>query len=371
MAVYPTHQNRHFFVVTHCVSKNDPGSDNVKKMPPGAQAGWILAKTIGTGKDARLYFTYKGKGDSMLTTDKIQIENFTYGKGLVPADMRKPLTSVKVTLDPNINNGKPVAGQDYLLRINFRQFFGMSDEDQYFKDAVVRVTPAMAADEKEFYKAMVKSLNFNFSREIGATKTSNPYLTFSAGTADSEDGIYITEKPQPYTTGIQKQERVLFEVFPTTILYGGVDVIWAAQDATTGKYYEDITPQKYTVAEGVVTPNSELVVSGANQNALGNGAEIADLEWFCMGERGDQYRMNGWPNYIPTQYMVDPSQEYYVLELHFAFTDWGVNSYRSEKDITFVSTSAAPLNGLVALIKQVTQAAKSTVIDIPVNWPTT
>ena len=31
-----------------------------------------------------------------------------------------------------------------------------------------------------------------------------------------------------------------------------------------------------------------------------------------------------------------PSKEYNVLELHFAFTDSGVNSYRSEKDITVV-----------------------------------
>lgn len=56
-----------------------------------------------------------------------------------------------------------------------------------------------------------------------------------------------------------------------------------------------------------------------------------------MGERGDQYRNMGWPNVIETKYLVDPTKQYDVLELHFAFTDSGVNSYRSEKDITIVA----------------------------------
>jgi hypothetical protein len=56
-----------------------------------------------------------------------------------------------------------------------------------------------------------------------------------------------------------------------------------------------------------------------------------------MGERGDQYRNIGWPNVIPTKYLVDPTKQYDTLEIHFAFTDTGVNSYRSEKDITIVT----------------------------------
>ena len=83
------------------------------------------------------------------------------------------------------------------------------------------------------------------------------------------------------------------------------------------------------------TPAKSAAVVGVN--ALGNGTKIADLEWFCAGERGDQYRMAGYPNYIPTKYLVvDPTKQYNVLEFHFAFTDTGVNSYRSEKDITVV-----------------------------------
>lgn len=70
-----------------------------------------------------------------------------------------------------------------------------------------------------------------------------------------------------------------------------------------------------------------------------------------MGERGDQYRSVGWPNVIPTKYLVDSDQQYHVLELHFAFTDSGVNSYRTEKEITIVSpATTAGKNALNSFI---------------------
>jgi hypothetical protein len=73
-----------------------------------------------------------------------------------------------------------------------------------------------------------------------------------------------------------------------------------------------------------------------------------------MGERGDQYRGIGYPNDITTKLLVDPTQEYHVLELHFAFTDTGVNSYRSEKDITVVAPATeagkTALNGFIGAI---------------------
>lgn len=59
-----------------------------------------------------------------------------------------------------------------------------------------------------------------------------------------------------------------------------------------------------------------------------------------MGERGDQYRKIGWPNDVETVGMVDPTKTYDVFEIHYAFTDTGVNSYRSEKDIIIAVPTA-------------------------------
>ncbi len=323
MAVFSTNQNRHLFVVNDVLTiAADATSAAVATALDGASVGNIAVRCTSNGVEKELHFLYKGV-NGVLKSDKIQVKNISYAKAIAAADMKVPLKKIEVELAAN-----PVAGQDYVLRINFKNFFGMSDEHQYFKDAAVRATTGMT--KAQFMTAMVKALNLSFSREVGATTTSNPYLTFTA----SGDKLVIEEKEQEWTLGTQKLERVNFEVQPTTIFDGVSDVIWAKQNATTGYYYTDVT--------------------SANTNKIGNGKMIADLEWFCMGERGDQFRYMGYPNYIPTQYMVNPATEYNVLEIHHAFTDTGVNSYKSEKDITIVATTPATINSIVSAINTAT-----------------
>lgn len=308
---FSVNQNRQFYVI-----------NNVAEVTSASAVQTVTVKSTKKVDDLNpeVYLVYKG-ADTVLKSDRMPAKNIEYVKLTKAEDLRVPLKSEKVTLDADINGGKPVIGQDYILRIELKQFYGMSDEDVYFKEGAVRVTSKMTgstdAETKEnFYKAMADSLNLAFSREVGATKDSNPYLTFKA----EADGLVITEKPQSWTLGIEKQEQVLFHAVPTTIYVDGVDVIWGESTSNTP------TGEK-----------SSLIVSGDSQNALGNGHMIADLEYFCMGERGDQYRMIGFPNYIPTTYLVDSTKEYNVLDIHYSFTDTGVNSYKSEKDIVVVA----------------------------------
>ena len=329
MAVFSTNQNRHLYVVKSF-------KDFSAKTPETLEnVGDVGVKTVGKGKDKELVFFYKGPGGN-IKSDRIQVKNLDYVKAVKAADMRIPLKKVEVTVAADALDGSNmIAGQDYVLRIALRQFYGMSDEDQYFKDAAVHATANMSVET--FYTKMVEALNLSFSREVGATKEENPYLKFAKEGSGDNAKIVITEKAQAYTTGIGAQERVYFEVVPTTVYVGADDVVWSVPT--------NATP----------TNKANLVVAeGATQTGIGNGAQIADLEYFSMGERGDQYRMAGWPNYIPTKYLADATQEYNALEIHHAFTDTGVNSYRSEKDITFVAadteTEKAALTSLLAAI---------------------
>ena len=260
---------------------------------------------IGTSKEfeKEVYFKVKGP-DTVLKSDYIPVKNITSVKAIKAIAMETPMKKVLVALDSSVNAGKPIAGQDYILRINLRQFYGMSDQDQYFKDAAVHATKDMTA--QQFYTAMATSLNQSFSREVGADAKSNPYLSFTA----SATGILIEEKAQSWRLGVEAQERVYFEVVPTTVWDGVDDLVW-------GKVTEQ-------------TPTTKI----------GNGKKIADLEYFLLGERGDQYRKIGWPNDVETKGMVDPSKTYDVIEIHYAFTDTGVNSYRTEKDLTIVVPTA-------------------------------
>ena len=185
--------------------------------------------------------------------------------------------------------------------------------------------------QAEFYTALKNALNLAFSREIGATKESNPYLNF---TCDSS-GVYIWEKDQTYAweLGTQAYQPVLFDVYPTYILNGIEEVKWGTATVSERPLYVEDTDSS-SATYGEMIPNTSVLTVGSN--AVGNGTKIADMEYFYMGERADQYRNIGWPNIIPTKLLVDPSAQYDVLEIHYAFTDTGVNSYRSEKDITIV-----------------------------------
>ena len=323
MAVFSTNQVHQLYVANQVKTVADAKA--AKTFGDDAKAGDIAFRTVGKGNDKEIYFLYKG-ADTTMKTDRIPVCNLSYVKAIAAKDLRVPFKSQKVSLSANANGGNLIAGQDYILRIELTHWVGMSENDQYFKEAAVHATSAM--DAAAFYKAMVNSLNLSFSREIGATKESNPYLDFKA----EADGIVITEKAQPWHLGIESQEPVLFNAVSTTVYDGIDDVQWGTTVPTTPKV-ADVVP---------------------GTNGLGNGHQIADLEWFTMGERGDQYRMMGYPNYIPTTYLVDPSKEYNVLELHYAFTDEGTHSYRSEKDMTIVSADAAVINALVDSIKGAT-----------------
>ena len=190
-------------------------------------AGSIAVKTD-TAKN-HLYFEYRG-ADNLMRSDLIDIKNILYAKATDADNMAHELKSVTVTLDTNVNSGTPVAGQDYILRIAFKQYVGMSDEDQYFKYGMVHAYAGMDADE--FYKVLALSIAKNFSREVvplikvevhsagttskggfdsagymvvtpttkdnGESDTTNPYYDGTSAVVADIDSIRITDVEQPW-----------------------------------------------------------------------------------------------------------------------------------------------------------------------------
>ena len=326
MANYSVNQSRQMYVANNGYSTaSNPAVGTITK----------VVKT----PENELYFLFKG-ADTMLRSDFIPLDNI---KSAVAIDAAKNVVKMrKVSIELA---GDLIPGQDYVLGINFKNFFSSGDASQYYKDVAVHATSDMDADD--FMEKMVEELNLCFSREPGATKTTNPYLTFTAVAADSTNNtpakLVIEEKAQEWELGTKKARRIMFDVFPGTVYDGVDDVNWAKQNSTTGQYYTEETPT----------------------TTVGNGQSIADLEWFCMGERGDQYRNVGWPYVIPTKYLADPTKEYHLIEIHYAFTDTGVNSYRTEKEITIAvpkGASSANYTAVNAVIGAINTAAGTTLI---------
>lgn len=329
MATFSTNQVRQLYVAKALKTSHVLASD---------AAGSIAVKSD-TAKN-HLYFEYKG-ADNLMRSDLIDIKNILYAKATDADDMAHELKSVTVTLATDINGSAPVAGQDYILRIVFRQYVGMSDEDQYFKYGMVHAYAGMTASD--FYKKLALSLAKNFSREavplvkFTLTNSEDEAVPVDATTKESSltetyTALVIDEVEQPWGLGIMEQTPVYFTVQPTTITVNGDERIWGT--------VEDTDPA----------------------GTIDNGKKIADLEYFCMGERGDIYRGVGFPNNIPTTYLVDPTVKYNVIDIHYAYAGSNESVQKSEKTITLVvpkvgannQVSNAPANNIISAINTAT-----------------
>ena len=310
MAIFNVNQNRQFYVVKSFKSS----ASDVK-----AEGDIALGKT----KDGKqIFFKYYGKG-GLTRTDLIDVDKVCYAKVTPKADMQRKLKKAVVTLSKDVNSGMPITGQDYILRIQVSNFLSPGDASVYIKSNAVHATKAMSEDASLFYEAMLKSLERNFSREkqtAGMDLLKFEVTKTSDGSAKA-NGIQITEVGnQPWRLGVLSQEAVNFEIIPTTVRYEGEEVVWGS------------------------------VETGETNEVVGNGHQVADLEYFCQAERGDMFRNMGWPNNIDVKYMVDPTKEYDLLDLHYFFSGNGVQVHKSEKDITFAAEDNAEITKLKSAI---------------------
>lgn len=386
MATFSTNQARQLYVAKKLKTSN---------VIPTDAAGSIAVKSD-TVKN-HLYFEYMGAG-GMLRSDLVDIKSIMHAKATDADDLAHELVKYKVVLDPNVNGGSPVAGQDYLLRITFRNYIGLSEEDQYIKYGMVHAVTKMTSGD--FYQELYKSLKKNFSREAEqllnfslegtaakATMTTNTGITVTAVetgvignsikfaiesiTATNagfkvtqEDGFTViraslTEAKKTIkdledlvaanpgiaemiTVAGTSETAVQLEDTPVALTGGdasGLIVEEAPQEWILGTFPQ--VPVNFTLMPDSIVVNGDdriwgLVEKKASTNSIPDGHKIADLEYFCMGERGDVYRMMGFPNVISTKYLVDPDLKYNTIDIHYAYVGPNEAVQKSEKDITIV-----------------------------------
>lgn len=289
------------------------------------EAGSILPK--GDTNKTHMYFQYMSPG-GIVRSDLIGINKILSAKAATSASLAYKLKRYLITLDSDVST-TPVAGQEYVLRIIFRQYIGLGDEDQNQKYGCVRAKADMTASD--FYKEMAISLFRNVVAEKYNTllniylkdSSSETQLTKSTDLSKlsgTYTGIILEEAEQPWVLGLMPQAILPFDPLPTTIMVDGDHFIWGKVESSEAK------------------------------NVIEDGHKIADLEYFCMGARGDDYRLMGYPNYIPTKYLVDPEKKYDVLNIHYCFTDSNEGVQKSEKDITLVCVDDGSHTDMKALI---------------------
>ena len=289
---------------------------------------------VDTAKNS-MYLVYKDTEDN-LTSDIIDLKNLLYVKSTKAADMARKLNSQSVTL-----NEDPISGQDYVLNVEVRNFVALGDDSTHIKFGAVHAVKGMT--KSDFYKAMAVNLAKNLSREV------SPILNVLLTKNDTTDGesevpvlvngkmqnlatlkptetytdIIIDEVEQPWRRGVAQVEPVNFNTTCGTILMDGDDVIWGTVEKEEG-------------------------------DPVNNGKQIADMEWFYHGTRGDIYREATYPDNFDFKPLVDETKAYSTLDIHFAYVGPGVEVAKSERTITVVCADAAELNKLITAIKTAT-----------------
>jgi hypothetical protein len=304
-----TNQVRNLYVVKNYIKNSDTTA--VSKV------GDLKCKTA---KSGGYYFEYYGAG-GVITTDIIDPIALQHGVKYpwliaTPAiNLCPQLKKTIIELDSNVNGGQPVAGRNYIVRVAIKNYIDMSDESIYTKYGVVAATTGMTASD--FYKTLALSFAKNFSREV--TKFFGIYLSVNGGTyaevtsatkvsdlTGNYEGVELRElQQQDYIRGVVPMRTLNYEVVADEITLNGAEVV-------------------------------PLVMTDECYDYIPNGYDLADTEYFCMGERGDRLRMAGYPNVVYTKYLVDETLPYDCLDLDFAYMGEGVDHKVSKKGILFV-----------------------------------
>lgn len=289
--------------------------------------------------DGALYFGLKDVDGKAIRSDILT--NIAYSKATSAEAMQRKLKAIKITA----TDADMVAGQDYIVRLNYTKFISQSDEDTYQEVGMARAKKT--GDEVEVVlKELAQNLYANTKKqglvEIKAVVSGTEKAVDALINTDVVEAIIVREIEQPWTLGIKQEEAVAFTVSTPLIVASGVETGWAT-----------ITDET------------------ASSTVIGNGKKTADLEYFLMGERGDIYRNMGWPNVIPTRYLVDATKQYDYIDIHYAYAGTCEDVQKSEKDITLVmpaGTVASPDHSKASAVLTKINAKNVVTIVEPDEW---
>lgn len=247
-----------------------------------------------------IYFLAEG-ADGTLRTDLINKKNIMSVKDTDTDKMRVPYKTYTLTLKSNALDGGNVIPGEYVVRFIANNYYGPSMYDGLIKHAAVFV--GSNTKEADFYTELTKSITKNLSREI-----EKPFTA----TADAS-GINV----EPVATTWVKGTKA--------VTVPSIDIVGVYKDFGNGFEEEwlDVDKKNGTYPEG-----HALRTSGSQK--------LCDLEYFALGERGDQYRNVGWPNVVETKGVLDPETKYDVVTVHYAYVGSNESVQKSEKDMVLV-----------------------------------
>lgn len=235
--------------------------------------------------------------DNGLRSDLIDKKNILSIATTTTAEMAISTTNVELTLDGvAIDANTKVIPGEYVVRFVINNYYGPSMYDGAITHAAVFV--GANTTQADFMKALEDSINKNLSREL-----EKPFTAVASG-----NKLTITPIATEWKLGTK------------AVTVPSIDVLGVWKDFGNG--FE----QEWLIATKV-----------AGAAVAGSGTQkLCDLEYFCLGERGDIYRNVGWPNVVETKGVLTPGEEYDVVTIHYAYVGSNEAVQKSEKTVVLV-----------------------------------
>lgn len=292
---FNTYQTRNFYVAKNIASGNLSSPGDIK---------------MGTMATGEIFFKYMN-GDGLITrTDLIRPDSIVSLKKTAAADMDRKLKMHTIAVDTSAVTLANLVGKTLSCVITFHQVGSYDMSDTVVVTATVVGNATNTANATAFHKALAEAIaNVLPQRQYPLLKV------FSGGTevkkgdtaTGAAAGVVLVEAAQKYRRGILSNEPYPFSV--AFVMHDGnlEDIAWGTD----------------TIADSNIANNT--VISGTY--------ELADLEEFALGERGDQMRGFAYPaNYEPT-YLVDLSKKYDVVSIEFFWQGGAENVQKSPRMI--------------------------------------
>lgn len=297
---YSNNQVRHLFVAS------DPKTASATVSDLGDMSVYGVAGQY-------LYFKHYGQG-GVTCTDKIDVANILYAKLTDGTKLKTPLHKNTVAVST------ATVGQVYTVKVLCRHYIGIGERNT---ETIVGSYRAKTGDNAN---AIAKGLRISLRSALGFMVAD----TMSSEANSTNTGNINNYKEQLFTVTGSSANIVISEVEGPWELgkFPAGHVVTIDKDAV---FLGDIAD-----AAGVLANDWGTVTYAANGYCDDAGKKLADLEYFCMGNRGDQYRGMGYPYNLDTKYMVNPSNTYDVIDIHYAYVGANESVQKSEKDITIL-----------------------------------
>lgn len=309
MANFNTYQARQFYVAKAI----DDDLDTV---------GDIYLKTTANGK---AFFNYVNADGLLTATDVFDPKNIVSLRKTEAAEMDIPLMAHTITLNTNeVASLTALVGKAVNLTVTINQFMSYDMADTVSVVASIVGDATNTGSQNAFNKAIAKAL-VNAIPTFAGEKPFKVFIGSTEITKDTADGSYPGSGSLIIVEAAQKwyRNKMSKEAFPLTISSDAEGLAWAAD----------------AVAKSTIT----------NNKVIPSAYQLADLEAFALGERGNIYRYGNEPNYEPPTYMIDVAKEYNVLSIEYYWQGGAENVQKSPRMIQ-IAAEAADSNDVVTTL---------------------